>query len=150
MLIAPLRFCSWRPRYIRISELPLPIPIVPTVIASAIVALAIVTPPVVTASVISASVVAVVVSITPVGWVIPAIICEFRIKTVVDIRIVITGSVKDRKWNGKSKGKVNAGARRRFREERQSSDRNNEDNELLHKKVIRKRREECTTNSRNR
>jgi hypothetical protein len=87
---------------------------------------------IVAAAVIAVAVVAVIISVAPVGSIIPAIIRISRIITVVGIRVIIARSVKDRKWE--SKGKLNSGARRRLREERQSSDRKNEENELLHTK----------------
>jgi hypothetical protein len=105
--------------------------------------------PVIPSTVVATTIIAaaVIIAVAPVGSVIPSVVGIPRIITVVGIGVVIAGPVKDRDRNGESKGKVNTGTCRRFREERQSSDRKNEDNELLH---IEKRRKECTTNSRNR
>jgi len=91
--------------------------------------------------IIVAAVIAIVIPVAPVWSVIPPVVGIPRITvvgipriTVVGIGVVVARSVKDGEGNGESKGKVNTGACRRFREERQSSDRKNEDNELLHKK----------------
>jgi xanthine/uracil permease len=89
--------------------------------------------PVIASTIVAVAVIAIVIPVAPVWPVIPPVVAIPRI-TVVGIGVVIARSVVGWVWNGESKGKVNTGARRRFREERQSSDRKNEDNELLHKK----------------
>src|ERR1700730_7672569 len=114
------------------SVTPIPMPVIPTTIVAA--------------TIIAVPVIAIVITVGPIRPVIPAVVGISGIVTVVRIGVVIAGSVEGREWNGESKGKVNTGACRRFREERQSSDRKNEDNELLHNQ---KRRKECITNSRN-
>ena len=112
----------------RESVVPIAMPVIPsTIVAVTIIA----------SAVIAAAVIPVVIPVAPVWSVIPAVVGIPRIITV-GIGVVISGSVEDRDWNGESKGKVNTGACRRFREERQSSDRKNEDNELLHKKETRR------------
>jgi xanthine/uracil permease len=89
--------------------------------------------PVIASTIVAVAVIAIVIPVAPVWPVIPPVVAIPGI-TVVGIGVVIARSVVGWVWNGESKGKVNTGARRRFREERQSSDRKNEDNELLHKK----------------
>jgi hypothetical protein len=97
--------------------------------------------PVIASTIVAVAVIAIVIPVAPVWPVIPPVVAIPGITvvaipriTVVGIGVVIARSVVGWVWNGESKGKVNTGARRRFREERQSSDRKNEDNELLHKK----------------
>jgi hypothetical protein len=93
--------------------------------------------PVIPSAIIPSTVVPapVIVTIAPVGTIIPAVIGVPWIIAVIGIwaRAVIAWSVEDRKWYRERKGKVHTRLRRRFGEERQSSDHKNEDNELLHK-----------------
>jgi hypothetical protein len=90
--------------------------------------------PVITSTIVAVPVIAIVITVAPIRPVIPPVVGIPGIITVVGIGVVIVRSVEGWVWNRESKGKVNTGPRRRFREERQSSDRKNEDNELLHKK----------------
>ena len=102
-------------------------PIAVPVISSTIVAVTIIA-----VTIIAAAVVTVIIAVPPVGSVIPPVVRISRIVIVVGIGVIIARSVEGRDRNGESKGKVNTGTCRWFREERQSSDRKNEDNELLH------------------
>jgi hypothetical protein len=89
--------------------------------------------PVIASTIVAVPVIARIITVAPVWPVIPPVVAIPGI-TVVGIGVVIARPVICGEGNRESKGKVNTGARRRFREERQSSDRKNEDNELLHKK----------------
>jgi hypothetical protein len=99
-----------------------PVAVIPAaVVAITERAITIVTPPVV-------------IPVAPVRTVVSSIVSISRKIIVVRIEVVIHGSVNGRDWNGESKGKADTGARRRFREKRQTSDHKSEDNELLHNK----------------
>ena len=74
------------------------------------------------------SVMAVVAAAVPIPVIRPSIAVIIGSPTV----IAVAGTVEDRDWNRQPKGKVNASARRRCGDERQSRDNQQEDNELFH------------------